>query len=1122
MSFCYEFLGGVWRYCSTIPISVLLAAALVGTVPTETVRAQERPPKPEMRFEKISHRMTSNHVSNILEDSRGFLWTGGSSGLNRYDGVGFRMYQNSPEPYSLADNIVGDIFEDSQGRLWIAGRDLMSQYCYETDRFFRYQLPVNENGSTTRRLRGITEDSEGTLWASGGSNGLYYFDAEQDRFKQYHPLKTHDINTILVSEDDKVWAVTDGHGLHKIDPETGNITTWRHDPDDPESLSSDNLNHIVRDRQGNIWIGTRDKGVNRMILNDDGTLSFDKYFNQPGKPDVLSNNYIYNMYVDREGTLWLANDNGGLHRYDREHDVFHHYTSDPDNPYSLSHKSISSIYQDSNGRIWVGTAMAGLNVHDPFAFKFRHYHTTSQFTNRLSSDVIRDFQESTDGNVWVATDGGGLNYMDRQSEAFHTYRHDSESGHTIQSDAVLGLTRDHSERLWVSTYNGGLDVLIDKDHGTFISFEEKFGFNEKIISNSFGAHFDREKPYVWIAEFRVGLIRYHLESGEIEEFRPDSDSPTSLSSAHILYVFEDSRNNIWFASLSGLSKLSSEHKEKGSFRTYLPEKGNPNSIPGTSVWQVTEDHEGRIWIATEKGLAKYLPDTDNFRVYNKEDGFPSNEIRSVVVDDNGDLWVGSIEGLTHFQPETANIVNYSEQDGLQGYEFSRYAAEKLSDGQLAVGGASGMNLFYPDSIRTNPYVPPVFITDFKLFNESVNVGQPDTPLDRHVMTADTITLSHRDDVMTFDFIALNYTRPEQNNYAYMMEGFESDWTYVGNQRSATYTNLDPGSYTFRVKASNNDNIWNEQGAMIRLIIVPPFWQTAWFYSAVGALLIVIVLAGFRIKVKSIRKRNAELEEQVSERTSELQKSNELLNAEIAEKNKVYSILAHDLRNPFMSIIGYAEYQTEKFEHDKDKENLQISKVILDAAQNAYRLLENLFEWASSRNQDTQTVKEPVHVEAVIDESIKTAKLSADLKKIKLEKNVRSGLYAMADENMLLTILRNLVTNAVKFSNEKSEVKIEAKEEGNKVTFKVIDNGIGMTSEEKKNIFTAISGNKKRGTKGEKGSGFGLMVCRDFVDQNGGSIWVESRKDEGSTFIFTLGKAEPDKGRTKKNITQTAI
>ncbi len=1118
MHFGFEIVTVAGRYCSILTFPVFLAIVLSGTLAPENVCAKEQIVKPEMRFESIPHRMTSNHVSNIHEDSRGFLWMGGSSGLNRYDGVGFRMYESGSDPHSLADNIVGDIYEDSSGELWVAGRDLMSKYCYKTDRFARYQLPANDEGSASRRLRRITEDSSGTLWVSGGSHGLYYFDAEQDTFMQYQPLKTHDINTVFITEDNIIWATTEDHGLQKIDPSTGDITSWKHDPDDPHSLSSNNLNHVVKDSQGTFWVGSRNRGVNRMITHDDGSLSFKGYYNQPGKPDVLFNNYVYNMYVGRDGTLWLANDNGGIHRYDPEHDMFHHYTSDPDDPFSLSHESVSSVYQDSSGRIWVGTAMAGVNVHDPFAFKFRNYHTASQFTNRLSSNVIRDFQESIDGNLWVATDGGGLNFMDLQNEAFHSYRHDPGSGQSIQSDAVLGLERDHKDRLWVSTYNGGLDVLEDKEEETFSTFEDKYGLDEKVINNSFGVHFDEEHPYIWIAEFRVGVIRYHLETGELDVFQPDSDNSGSLSSAHILYIFEDSSNNIWFGSLRGLSKIASEDKKEGVFRTFLPDDENSQSIPGANVWQIAEDHEGSIWAATEKGLVKYLPDSDSFLVYNKEDGFPSNEIRSVTVDNNGDLWVGSIEGLTHFQPETGAVVNYSEKDGLQGYEFSRYAAEKLSDGQLAFGGANGMNLFYPDSIKTNPYIPPVYITDFKIFNEPVGVDRPDSPLDRHVMTTDTITLSHRDNVMTFEFIALNYTRPEQNSYAYMLEGFDSDWNYIGNQRSATYTNLDPGSYTFRVKASNNDNIWNEDGAYVELVIVPPFWQTAWFYSASVVTMIIVVIAGFRIKVNRIRKRNTELERQVSERTSELQKSNELLNAEIAEKNKVYSILAHDLRNPFMSIIGYAEYLHEKFEKDKDKENRQISTVILKAAENVYRLLENLFEWASSRDQTTRIVKEPFDVTQVIDECIETARLSADLKKIRLKKSVQPGLNALADRNMIQTVLRNLVTNAIKFSNKESVVTVEAADEGDEIIFKVIDNGIGMSGEEKGKIFSAASGYRKNGTNGEKGSGFGLMVCKDFIEQNGGSISVQSQKGEGSTFIFTLSKADSGTRKAgRKNI-----
>ncbi len=1089
--------------CSRYLLLVLIVSSSV--FPAQVTQAGKVPEKPELLFERVPYRMASSHVFSLYQDSYGFIWTGSLNGLSRFDSDRFVVYASTEDTLSLAHNTVRVIYEDRNRNLWIGGRESVSRYRRETNDFQRYNLAHLTESRLLVTIRTITEDSRGKLWISGGTNGLYYYDPEKDAFKTYEPLLSHSINTIYLCDEDLIWATTRDHGLQRINPETGDIDSWRHDPADPHSLSSDYLNYIVRDHDGNLWVSARQHGLNRIVKHEDGRLSFVRYKNTPDTPTVLENNSIYFMYVDSKGRLWVGNDNGGLHLYDREYDIFHHYTSNREDPYSLSNESIASIMEDRDGRLWVGTAMGGLNVADPYSMKFRHIHTRSSYLHPLSSNVVRGFEEDQDHNIWIATDGGGLNVMDRRTGHIRAFRHDPEISTSIQSDAVLCVRQDSDGRIWAGSYNGGLDILLDSEIGVFASFEDEYGIPEKIFSSPFDIHFDRDQPFIWVAEFRRGLYRYHTETGEMHLFRSEADNEHSLTTPNIMQIFEDSRNNLWLATLNGLNRLSSTDKKKGHFTTYFPDPENPNSIPSATIRQIAEDRLGRIWVATTNGLALYREESDDFKIFGHRDGLPDNVMQSLVVDHNNHLWIGSMGGLTYFIPEMSYFRNYGVADGLQGYEFSRYAGHKLESGELLFGGMNGFNLFHPEHIVENPHIPPVYLTHFSIFNEPASIGLPDSPMDKHVMLADKITLSHWQNVIRFEFVALNYTRPEQNQYRYMMEGFESEWNEAGNRGEAVYTNLSPGTYRFRVLASNNDGVWNTEGAAITVVVIPPFWQTTWFYALVSVTGLLLVLYLFRRKIKDVQERNRKLEEMVSQRTRDLAASNDLLNEEIAEKNKIYSVLAHDLRNPFMSIIGFSDLMIEKFRQTNDSENRDMSESIRQAAKTSYQLLENLLEWAGTRSKHQKAERKTMVLKTIVDETISDNLIAAKRKNVSLINHTEPDITAQADANMVKVVLRNLISNAIKYSNESSIVVVSAREKTDHVIVSVTDSGIGIDPKEQSQLFSVLAASQRRGTSGEKGSGFGLMLCKDFVTQNGGKIWVESEPGKGSTFSFTLKK-----------------
>ncbi|WP_373494546.1 ATP-binding protein, partial [Aquiflexum sp.] len=403
-------------------------------------------------------------------------------------------------------------------------------------------------------------------------------------------------------------------------------------------------------------------------------------------------------------------------------------------------------------------------------------------------------------------------------------------------------------------------------------------------------------------------------------------------------------------------------------------------------------------------------------------------------------------------------------------------------------------------------VPPVYITDLRIFNKSVDFKISGSPLQKHIAVTDTLNLSYKENVLSFDFIALNYTNAEQNQYAYILEGFEKDWNYVGSQRNATYTNLNPGTYTFRVKAANSDGVWNEAGTSIVLVIKPPFWKTDWFFVFTAFLITGILSLAFNLRMRSMRQQKRQLERTVEERTTMLKHSNAELTKHINEKDKLLSIIGHDLRNPFVSIIGYMEILEEEFENDHNSEHLENIKYLLNVSRNTHNLLENLLQWASKKTKVYEVKPEVIEMEKLVETAIQMTSSQAVYKKITLEKLCPDNLYIHADRNMILTVMRNLISNAIKFSQKNSRIEIEVRGDEGHIITSVRDHGTGMEESILNKLFSK-SITQKSGTMGEFGTGLGLVLCQELIQKHQGKIWAESIPGKGSIFYFSLTRYE---------------
>ncbi|MEX0769919.1 MAG: two-component regulator propeller domain-containing protein [Balneolaceae bacterium] len=1113
--------------------------------------------KPDLKFQRIYEGLISNRVSAVYQDSFGYMWFGTHSGLHRYDGIEFHIYSTNSDSTSINDNFIGAIYEDSEGRLWIGTGNGMARYNRSRDNFTRFQLPAEGQvpAGETNMINSILEDQDGRMWISGSSKGLYYFDRDQQQFFAFGELEDVTVNEMASGNGNTLWLATTDNGLGKVNITTGEVEFYRQDPSDPRSITSSFVFRVATDQEGVVWAGTRNSGLNKLVI-ENGQPVFDPYLHEPGNPNSLGNNSIHALHVDPSNNLWVGNDNGGLHLLNKNNDTFFRYESEPDDPLSLSHDSIWSIFHDREGRLWIGTAQSGINVHDRFQSKFTHYYQYSSSQNSLNNNIIRDFQEKEDGDIWIATDGGGLNLFKREQRVFQSYQNNPDDPQSLRSDAVISLNIDNEGTLWVGTWGGGMNLLLDEERGVFETFKERFNINDYPFNHVFDVHFD--DPYIWLAAFEEGLYRYNRTSGVLRLFNSNPDNPESLISNYAVRIFEDSMNNLWIATNEGLSLLKEEDKEEGIFRTFSHTSDDPHSIAGNTVNQIFEDRNQTIWAVTTSGLSKYVGEEDRFENYYQSDGLPSNELRSITEDDDGNFWIGSISGITKFDPANKTFINYDQSDGLQGNEFSRYSVHKTQKGELLFGGMNGFNLFHPDDIRNNPNTPEVYLTDLKLFNESVNLSDPDSPLQKQISVTDTLTLSYQQNVITFDFIALNYTQPEHNQYAYWMEGFEEDWNYVGAQRNATYTNLRPGEYVFHVKASNNDGIWNEEGTSLRLIVTPPFWQTSWFYVLSALLITGIILTIYRLRVRSIRQRNKMLEREVAERTDELKKKNidlektlkelEETKDELVEKAHkagmadIATGVIHNVGNILNSVNTSAEMIKESVKKSNVEKLCQANSILRKHIDEMEEFISNdpkgmkLMEYylaleeplknemsyvlqQSERLSDKINLISEVisaqqsHVGAdiqadqtslleMIDNALTLLAGSIERHGIVIEKDLQATDPIVTQRSKLIHVLVNIFKNAKEamadYTTNEKNITIKTWQGESYVYLSVSDNGPGIKPEHLDKIFTHGFTTKKNG------HGFGLHNTANSMNEMGGKIEVQSEGEgKGTTFILSF-------------------
>jgi signal transduction histidine kinase/streptogramin lyase len=810
----------------------------------------------------------------------------------------------------------------------------------------------------------------------------------------------------------------------------------------------------------------------------------------------------------------LAVDQGGINRFDKTSKTFEYFMYDNTNDEGLNNNGIWCFHKDGEGILWIGTSGGGINYYNPKKYKFKIFRYKGSNPNSLSYNNVTCFYEDNKSLIWVGTDGGGVNVYDPETGKFTIFKREPSNPYSISGNAILCITEDKDLDIWIGTWDAGLNRF-DRKTGRFIHYMPDKNNSSSISGRTIWNLAIDKNDTLWLGTFNVGTDLFDKNKGVIRRFRTDPDNPKAIVGKRDWVFFEDFEKNVWISTMAGLNFYDSK---TNSFKKYI---FNDNVIAA-----FCKDKDGNLWVGTStNGVYFCKPDGTILYTYDISNGLPSNIIQSIIEDNAGNIWISSNGGISRFDRKTKKFRNYSKEDGLQGDQFKQQSSLITRKGEIYFGGYNGFNSFYPDSLKDNDFIPPVYITDFQIFNKPVRFGYPGAQFQSYIGEAKEIRLNWNQSVFSFTFSAINYSYPEKNQYAYIMESFEKDWNYTdASRRYVTYTNLDPGEYTFRVKASNNDGIWNEKGVSLSIIILPPWWETLWFRLIMISTIIFVLVFVFISRVRHLKNQKILLEKLVSVKTAELQEKNDMLIKQTgklnesnilleerrqhieelnASKDKFFSIIAHDLKNPFQTIIGFSEMQKEQIKTADFAGIEDYAGLINTSAVETLRLLENLLEWAKSQTGKILFNPVPINLSELFNEEFIVLNDMAITKNIDLKSCFIDNLTIIADKNMIRTILRNLISNAIKFTHKNGKVEVKAIIEDKQVEISVSDSGIGMTKETITKLFKIDANISTRGTENEKGTGLGLFLCKEFIEKHGGKIWVESESGKGSTFKFFI-------------------
>jgi signal transduction histidine kinase/ligand-binding sensor domain-containing protein len=808
--------------------------------------------------------LSQGYVVAILQDRRGFMWFATRDGLNRYDGYNFVVYKNDPnDPGSLSSNFLQDLMEDDEGNLWVATSTGVNRFDPRTERCTRYlHDPDNRDTLGGASVKSVVQDGHGYLWFGTEDSGLDRLDPRRGTFTHYRDDSegrfVGRITQVIEDGHGDIWF-TGERGLFHVDQRNGRVTRR---PPAGNALSADS---VYEDAAGDLWLLANSPvaGLVKYDRRAERLTSYPLAQHASGALASTTSGGSLNgiLAADGEDGLWVPSSEG-LSYFDRRARRFtHRFRHDEVNPHSLDSNAIFSVYQDRGGVLWVGTENAGLNILNFRQRQFVHHMHRPADPSSFSPGRVKAILQNHDGVVWVGLFPRALDRLDRKTgQIIHYLPREGNEKTLGPGTNVNSIYRDPAGHLWVGGGGSGLDRF-DERSGRFKHYRHDAGDPNSLISNNVYTIYGDRSGQMWLG-LEGGISRFDPATDGFVNY-PVPDNPASLPST-VWVIHQDRSGALWAGTWGGVL-IRFDEKAK-SFVRYAPDSRDPGKLNGGGINTIHEDRSGTLWVGTFDGLYRYNRQNETFTRYTESQGLPSSTIRCILEDGVGRLWLSTQNGISRFDPQRGTFRNYDVSDGLQSNEFSS-GCYQGSDGEIFFGGSNGFNAFFPENVRDNPYVPPVVITSFKIFNKPVPIGGKSV-LQKSIPYIDSLTLSYRASVFSFEFAALSYANSHKNRYRYKLQNFDPGWTEVGSkQRLATYTNLDPGKYVFRVEGSNSDGVWNEEGVSLSILITPPWWRTNWFRAICAVAVLALLWGAYEVRVRQLHHEfDMTLEARVGERT----------------------------------------------------------------------------------------------------------------------------------------------------------------------------------------------------------------------------------------------------------------
>ncbi|WP_298422646.1 two-component regulator propeller domain-containing protein [uncultured Kordia sp.] len=1053
-------------------------------------------------------------IYTIIQDDLGFIWLGtNGAGLYRYDGISYESYKYIiDDPTSLSSSLVQSSYLDSKNRLWFGTENGLNLYDRENDRFQRIPSEAfNIEESENITISSMKEDQHGNLFLGTLDLGLFKMnlnDFTVERVLSNESLESISLNgsAIDIDVDGNVYVATD-RGIKSYDYKTNTLRPAVFQNTSGDFHINNPTESLLIDKENTIWLGTETDGLIRVRTvissNNEPIHKIDTF--------SFSENQFLSLAELKNGTLLCGTENDGLYHIDKTGKILNLYEANKSNTSSILSNSIWSLYLDTDERIWVGYYNKGVSVYDNLYDKFNEIRSLPENPNSLQYVSVAAIEEDDDNNLWIGMDGGGIDVFDKKNHNItHINTKNDQTYKGLTSDYIESLLVDSNQNLWAGSWDKGLFYL-KKGTKKFVNFTRK-NTNENLSSNTILTLAEDSEGIIWIGSYNSGLHSFDPNTNTFTHYNFEPFITNRLVDIEVRKVIIDRNDHIWLGTEIGLFKV--EKLDDGEFsvismRDKMPENfKNHNS--SDNILPIFESADRSIWVGTRgAGMCKYDPATETFVWYNKLNGLVEENVNGITQSVDGNIWIAGNSGITKLNVKDNTFTNYTSNDGLLSNDYNINSAFRDKDGLLYFGNFQGVDYFNPLDIKINKNVPSLYLTEFKLFNENVIPNEEKSPLEKVISKTDSLTLNSKQSVFTIEYSSINYTRPEKNEYAYYLEGYETSWNYVGKKRSATYTNLDPGTYTFKLKAANNDGVWNESPLLLNITILPPWWKTTWALLSYA----LLVLLGVYLLNKITQTRIKDKQLVANER------NNRLLEKELNEKKlQFFTNISHEFRTPLSLIIGPLEDIIKNDssiipERIKEKHN-----TIHKNTNRLYRLINELLDFRKLELDKVRIKVRELNLVSFTKSVTSHFKEEAFIKNIHLSVDTDiQDIEVFADERMLEKIVFNILSNAFKVTPEGGAITVDLsakedlvdlplandKEKIKAIEISISDTGPGLKQDQVDKIFKRFYQVDNLNKTYYGGTGIGLEVVQNFVKLHKGKIKVTSEVGTGTTFTIVL-------------------